>query len=178
VWAASAVPGGKVNAGALDRRRQVVVDVPWLHGGRITALRVSPDGTRALLVVQRGARSEVVVTGVVRAADGTPLRLARTAHALMPDLTSAVDAGWRDPSQVAVLGARSGTAGTYVWNVRVGGDVSDVKYAPIPPKHVPVGLAVSSSSVDSYVRTAAGDALVSSLADWARIEVRSPSLPG
>jgi hypothetical protein len=178
VWAASGVPGGQVHAGALDRRGQVTVAVPWLQGARIRAVRVSPDGTRALLVVQRGARTEVVVTGVVRAADGTPLRLARTAQVLMPDLVSAVDAGWRDPAQVAVLGVRSGTPGTYVWNVRVGGDVSDAKSAQVPPKQVPVGLAVSSSSVDSYVRTAAGDALVSSLADWGRIEVRAPSLPG
>jgi hypothetical protein len=178
VWAASGVPGGKVHAGALDRRGQVTVDVPWLGSGRIRALRVSPDGTRALLVVQRGGRTDVVVSGVVRRADGTPLQLARTAHVLLPDLTSAVDAGWRDPQQAAVLGARSGITGTFVWNVKVGGDVSDVRSAPIPPKQVPVGLAVSGSSVDTYVRTAAGDALVSSLADWGRIAVRAPALPG
>ncbi len=177
VWAASGVPGGKVVAGALDRR-QVTVDVPWLGSDLVRALRVSPDGTRALLVVQRGGRTDVVVSGVVRAADGTPVRLARTAFVLLPDLTSAVDAGWRDPQQVAVLGARIGTAATFVWNVKVGGDVSDVKSAPIPPKQVPVGLAVSGSSVDTYVRTAAGEALVSSLADWERIEVRAPALPG
>lgn len=178
VWAASNVPGGRVQAGAMDRRRQVVVAVPWLRGGRIAALRVSPDGTRALLVVHRGSRTDVLVSGVVRAADGTPLRLAGSGHVLLPDLTSAVDVGWRDQQQVAVLGARRGTPGTFVWNVKVGGDLSDVKSARIPPKQVPVGLAVSFSSVDSYVRTAAGDALVSSLADWGRIEVRAPALPG
>ena len=42
-----------------------------------------------------------------------------------------------------------------------------------------VGLAVSGTSVDTYVRTAAGGALLSSLGGgWKAIDVRAPALPG
>ena len=182
VWAASSVPGGPVLAGGAGRRRQVTVAVPWLGTGRILSLRISPEGARALLVVQRGDRTEAVVSGVVRAADGTPLRLARGALSLLPDLTSAVDAGWRDPLQVAVLGVRSGSPRTSVWGVRVGGDASALG-SEIPARQQAVGLVVSGASVDIYVRTAArtaaGGALLSSLGGgWKAIDVRAPALPG
>jgi hypothetical protein len=178
VWAASSVPGGPVLAGGAGRRRKVTVAVPWLGTGRILSLRISPEGTRALLVVQRGTRTEVVVSGVVRAADGTPLRLARGAQSLLPDLTSGLDAGWRDPLQIAVLGARSGSPKTFVWAVRTGGDVSALG-SEIPARQAAVGLAVSGASVDTYVRTAAGTALVSSLGgSWKPIDVPAPALPG
>jgi hypothetical protein len=177
VWAASSVPGGPVLAGGAGRR-QVTVAVPWLGSGTILSLRISPEGARALLVVQRGARTEAVVSGVVRAADGTPLRLARGALSLLPDLTSAVDAGWRDPLQVAVLGVRSGSSKTSVWGVRAGGDVSSLG-SEIPAGQSAVGLVVSGASVDTYVRTAADRALLSSLGGgWKVIDLRAPALPG
>ena len=109
VWAASSVPGGPLLAGGVGRRAQVTVAVPWLGARRILSLRISPEGTRALLVVQSGTGTEVLVSGVVRAADGTPLRLANGALSLLPDVTAGVDAGWRDPLQMAVLGVRSGS---------------------------------------------------------------------
>jgi hypothetical protein len=177
VWAASSVPGGQVLAGSAGRR-QVAVAVPWLHAGRVLSLRISPEGTRALLVVQRGNSTEVVVSGVVRRADGTPLRLAADALSLIPDLTAAVDAGWRDPLQMAVLGVRSGSPKTFVWAVSTGGDVSALG-SEIPAKQQAVGLAVSGASVDTYVRTAAGGALLSTLGGgWKAIDVRAPALPG
>jgi hypothetical protein len=177
VWAASSVPGGPVLAGGVGRR-QVVVAVPWLGTGRILSLRISPEGTRALLVVQRGTRTEAVVSGVLRGADGTPLRLARGALSLLPDLTYGVDAGWRDPLQMAVLGIRAGSPKTFVWVVRPGGDVSALG-SEIPVRQEAVGLAVSGASVDTYVRTAAGGALLSSLGGgWKPIDVRAPALPG
>jgi hypothetical protein len=177
VWAASSVPGGPVLAGGVGRR-QVTVAVPWLGTGRILSLRISPEGTRALLVVQRGTGAEVVVSGVVRSADGTPLRLAAGALPLLPDLTAGVDAGWRDPLQMAVLGVRSGSPKTFVWAVKTGGDVSALG-SEIPAKQQAVGLAVSGASVDTYVRTAAGGALLNSLGGgWKAIDVRAPALPG
>jgi hypothetical protein len=152
--------------------------VPWLGTGKILSLRISPEGTRALLVVQRGTRMLAVVTGVVRAPDGTPLRLARAALSLLPDLTVGVDAGWRDPLQVAVLGMRSGSAKTFVWAVGAGGDVFALG-SEISSRQAAVGLAVSGASVDTYVRTAAGGALLSSLGGgWKAIDVRAPALPG
>ncbi len=165
-------------AGGVGRRRQVTVAVPWLGAGRILSLRISPEGTRALLVVQRRTGTQVLVSGVVRRADGTPLRLARAALSLLPDLTAGVDAGWRDPLQMAVLGVRSGSPKTFVWAVRAGGEVSALG-SEIPAKQQAVGLAVSGASVDTYVRTASGGALLSSLGGgWKAIDVQAPALPG
>ena len=62
--------------------------------------------------------------------------------------------------------------------MKAGGDVS-VLGSEIPAKQQAVGLAVSGASVDTYVRTSAGGALLSSLGGgWEAIDVRAPALPG
>ena len=49
--------------------------VPWLAEASVSELRISRDGTRALLVTGQGGRSHVLVAGIVRDADGVPRTL-------------------------------------------------------------------------------------------------------
>jgi hypothetical protein len=177
IWAASAVPGGALWAGRLDHR-QVPVTVPWLGTGTITAARISPEGTRALLVVRRGTTTEVVVTGVVRAPDGTPRSLAKQALTLLPDLVAATDAVWSAPDTAAVLGVRRGTDGTFVWNVHLGGEADELVLKAVNARRGLQGLAVSENGIDVYVRIQDGRALGSETGSWKDLEITAPVMPG
>ncbi|WP_052209802.1 LpqB family beta-propeller domain-containing protein [Kocuria sp. ZOR0020] len=50
----------------------VTVDADWLDGRTVTSLKISRDGTRALLVVADGDSSQILISGVRRDSDGTP----------------------------------------------------------------------------------------------------------
>jgi hypothetical protein len=182
IWAASSVPGGPLLASTLEPRRQVTVDVPWLAGGSITAVRISPEGSRALLVVRRGRRTEVLVSGVERAVGGQPLRLVKGPPlSLVPDLVSATDAVWLGTDSVALLGARAEKPQqAFVWTAEVGGEFEELVVASVPGR-AHEGLAVSASSVDIYVRvrTARGrGALGASGGVWTLLAVQALAMPG
>ncbi len=177
LWAASSVPGGPLVASTLEAARQVTVDVPWLRGGRITAVRISPEGSRALLVVQRASRTEVLVSGVVRAVGGRPLRLVGPPLSLVPDLVSAADAVWRGADHVAVLGVRAGSPQTFVWTAQVGGEIETLVSSPVTERAD--GLAVSGTGVDVYVRTAGGRRALGTIGgQWTTVAVRALAMPG
>ncbi len=180
IWAASSVPGGRLLASTLEPRRQVTVDVPWLAGGSITAVRISPEGSRALLVVRRGTRTEVLVSGVERAVGGQPLRLVKNPPlSLVPDLVSATDAVWRGADSVAVLGVRGvEPQQTLVWTAQVGGEIEELVSAFVPDR-APEGLAVSGTSVDVYVRKARGRGALGTIGGvWTPLAVRALAMPG
>ena len=44
----------------------------WLAGRTVKEFRVSREGTRALVITEQNGKTKVQVTGIVRAADGTP----------------------------------------------------------------------------------------------------------
>ncbi|WP_188667530.1 LpqB family beta-propeller domain-containing protein [Tersicoccus solisilvae] len=91
--APAARPGGGVNE----------VSAPWLRGRTITSLRLSRDGARALIVTVDDGKSSLWLSGVRRAADGTPRELTsalpiRTAH----PVNTAV---WLGDTEVVVMAA-------------------------------------------------------------------------
>jgi hypothetical protein len=53
----------------------VRVEAPWLAARTVTSLRISRGGARALVVTQQDGVSQLWLAGIVRDADGTPLRL-------------------------------------------------------------------------------------------------------
>ena len=90
----------------------------------MTALRISRDGTRALVASTRNGQSRIDVAGIVRDGRGRPLSLT-TPLLIGAGLTDVVDATWVDPITVAVLGrgrerhaGRSPTSSRSVPNVR------------------------------------------------------------
>ncbi len=133
VWTSLRQPRGSVVAGTVvgGRVRRLDVDAPWLRSGQVVSLRISREGTRALVVVDAvradGRRtSTLLLSGVERRANGEPVALGQPVR-LLTDLVRATDAVWFDDMHVAVLGMRrSGKVVLPVqpWVVDVGGDPS------------------------------------------------------
>ncbi len=102
VWTAAG-HGGTVSAVPLDQSGGPAARVAaeWLAGAQVTDLRISRDGTRALLITQEGGESKVLVAGIVRDGDGVPLRLGEPNELRSP--VAADSAAWADEITVAVL---------------------------------------------------------------------------
>ncbi|MFI7483316.1 LpqB family beta-propeller domain-containing protein [Kocuria sp. M1R5S2] len=75
LWAGDSA--GTVRAVSTGPRAEepVRVEASWLAARKITSLRISRGGTRALVVTQGDGVSQLWLTGVVRGPDGTPRRL-------------------------------------------------------------------------------------------------------
>ncbi|MEH0111043.1 LpqB family beta-propeller domain-containing protein [Tersicoccus sp. MR15.9] len=91
--AAAGRPGGGVNE----------VSAPWLRGRTITNLRLSRDGARALIITVDDGKSSIWISGVRRAADGTPRELTA---GLPIRSTHQVNTGvWIGDTEIVVMGA-------------------------------------------------------------------------
>jgi hypothetical protein len=174
-WVWSSTSDGRILAGRLGNRQQQI-QAPWLDGGAIRAVRISPEGARALLLISRGTTTQALVTGVVRRGDGTPVEFSSaTPVRVLGDLTRAVDGAWSDPRTVVVLGSRAPDAHLYVIQAQVGGEAGQPLFSS-PVSAAATGLAVS-SPVDVYVRTLDGRSAASVLGSWKPLDVRGLTSP-
>lgn len=99
------------------------IEAPELADGeQIRVFRISPDGTRALLVVGRDddPASRLLVAGVVRDAAGRPAGLSEPVPAA-PPLTSVTSARWSTPSELVAIGMREGDQHALPFRVPLGG---------------------------------------------------------
>ncbi|WP_269937263.1 LpqB family beta-propeller domain-containing protein [Arthrobacter sp. HY1533] len=78
----------------------VVLTVPWLVGQEVTTLRVSRDGTRALVISQANGVSQVSITGIFKSGDA-PKQL--TEPLSMVHTGSPTLGVWAGESSVAVM---------------------------------------------------------------------------
>lgn len=129
--------------------------VPWLAETSISELRISRDGTRALLVAAQGGRSQVLVAGIVRDADGvprtltTPLELAVTADpgSGIPVAVSVDRAKWvSEDSIAAVQTSADGEATPFILNLGAGPE-------PLAGLTGITGLSAGKGEQDIYVHT-------------------------
>lgn len=96
------VPGG---TGSPER-----VEVSGLDGGRITALRASPDGVRIALLVQKDSRKNLFIGRIERPAsngDG-PSVLVRELRPAAPQLADVTAMSWAPRGRLLVVGRESG----------------------------------------------------------------------
>lgn len=105
------------------------LDVPWIvEGERIREFRVSPDGTRALLVVGREARDEteqvppsrLLVAGIIRDGSGRPTGLDEPLS-VAPTLRSVASARWGTASELVAVGRRAADQFDQPFAVPLGG---------------------------------------------------------
>lgn len=94
----------------------VTVDAPVLEQGRVLAFRISPDGSRMALVVQRGRATTLGVARIVRSKTVTvdgwrPLDTSTPLNTASIDLVR--DVAWSDASTLVVLGS-AGRRGPYL----------------------------------------------------------------
>lgn len=74
----------------------------WLTGQSIVDFALSPEGSRAALVVANGATSQVLVSPVIRNDSGEPIGLAAPIS-ISSDIENAVRLSWFDNVTVAIL---------------------------------------------------------------------------
>ncbi|WP_458781601.1 LpqB family beta-propeller domain-containing protein [Arthrobacter sp. D3-16] len=118
-WVWSAGPGASGQTEVVAYRPTGVaegVNVPsvtlapaWLAGRTVKDFRISREGVRALVISEQNGKTRVQVTGIIRAADGTP-------RELTPPVTLATDSEpdqgvWVSDTTVAVM---KGTAASNV----------------------------------------------------------------
>ncbi|GAB6901025.1 LpqB family beta-propeller domain-containing protein [Kineosporia succinea] len=141
LWTADAagVHAVDVAQAATDEGR-VLVEADWLDGFDVRAMRISRDGTRAVLAIVDGGSPHVFLAGIVRDETGRPVRLTQP-QGVVPDLVSVRDVAWVDDKHVAVLGRRlpgaandgDETVSSNVdrpWIVEIGGRIQPI--APVP----------------------------------------------
>ena len=90
----------------------------WLSGQRITAFALSPEGSRAALIVDRGATNQVLLTSVIRNQSGTPIELA-SPIALAAELSNPTLVSWFDQVTLSILTTQSDSSNVAL--VEIGG---------------------------------------------------------
>lgn len=116
-----------------ERSKPVALDVGWLRGRSVVALRLADDGQRIGVVSTdaRGASPQVDVAGVVRSANGLPERLAEPLR-IASTLTLARDLVWVDQTSIAVLGRITPDSPVRVWIAEVGGRMLAAAVSDVP----------------------------------------------
>jgi hypothetical protein len=84
--------------------REIVA--PWLANRTVVALRVASDNQRVALITsdRAGGDVQILVAGIVRAANGAAVSLATEPLRVGWTLTAATDLTWADDSTLAVVG--------------------------------------------------------------------------
>jgi len=106
VWAIGE-RGGKQEMWRFEGGKSTVVSAPVLSGGKVTAFRISPDGTRMAVIRTVGQRSELGLARITRSdrvtVDGwQPLDLTQPNT---PSIDAIRDVGWLTATNLLVLGA-------------------------------------------------------------------------
>jgi Lipoprotein LpqB beta-propeller domain/Sporulation and spore germination len=92
----------------LRDREKIAVDVPDLGTGRITALRVAPDGTRIALLVRDGGRTTLELGRVERTgAAERPQIAVKDLRQVAPQLEDVAAVSWAGLSRLLVVGRES-----------------------------------------------------------------------
>ena len=117
------------------------VSAPTLAGlGLATALRLSPDGVRAAVVVEGPEGLALYVGTVVRAEDGSVAL--RDLRDVAPSLSQVADVAWRDSDTLLVLAGDAGEDRIVPYDVSVDGwGLVAVPTAGLPSQPTSIGAA-------------------------------------
>ena len=90
----------------------------WLGGQSIIAFALSPEGSRAALIVDRGASNQVLLASVIRDQTGTPIELAEPI-ALAAELSNPTLVSWFDKVTLSILSSQTDSSNISL--VEIGG---------------------------------------------------------
>jgi len=173
VWTSPAANSGWVYAASLDSDI-VKVRAPWLKHMQVVGLRLSRDGSRAVVAVRYRGQAHLFLTGVVRGTDGQARpRLLTQPIGLIPDLQTVKDVAWVDEDQVVVLGRRSSDRDERPWVVQIGGTIT-------PATVVSGAESIAAGNGESSLMAGTPNGIqVRSGALWVKVSsARWPAFPG
>ena len=90
----------------------------WLSGQSISAFALSPEGSRAAMIVGQGASSQVLLTSVIRNPAGTPIELA-SPITLVAELSNPTLVSWFDQVTLSIFTSQSDSSNVTL--VEIGG---------------------------------------------------------
>ncbi len=131
-------------------RKQRLIEAPWLVERTVVALRMSPDGNRALVVSNGAGGLQIGLSGVQRGSDNQPLGL-RPPLSLAGSIVEATDAAWVDDESAAVIGRKTTKEQLRPLLVNFSGPSE-----PLPPVAVPVAIRCLGGQRGLLVRTEDG----------------------
>lgn len=137
------------------------IQAPWLAGAEIADFALSPEGSRVAVLVGGGS-NQVLVAGVVRDEDGTPIRLS-SPISIAEEVENPTKLAWFDSVTVAVLNSETETSNISL--VSIGGTtriiqgVNDVR-----------SLVALGDSSNLYALKASGELVVFRGSFWSTIE--------
>lgn len=158
VWTAGPGDGGATEAvayrpaGTAEGAQvpKAVLTAPWLAGRTVEDLRVSRDGTRALVLTTQGGSTALQLAGVLRTADGTPRELT-TPITLSTTVKDPRRAVWVDDTTVLVSGLSASDPVTPELVSLKGGDPR-----PLPPLPGIQSISAGNGEQEIYAQTPAG----------------------
>lgn len=169
VWSTPTACDGTVLATATPQVRTQVVAAPWLRGAELVSLRVSSEGSRALVLSRRGGVTTLHVSAVLRADDGRPVGLG-PGHLVLPDVVEADDVVWADNRRAVLLGSRRQLVGDVLknseempWVLQVGGDARGT--SPVKTGD-PVAVAAGTNGQPLFVQLSDGTTVTRSGVNW------------
>lgn len=129
---------------------KVVLRPAWLTGRTVEELRMSRDGTRALVLSSQGGTTVLQLAGVVRAADGTPRDLT-TPITLTTTEKNPRRAVWVDETTILVSGVSASDPVTPELVRLKGGDPTE-----LPPLAGIQSVSAGNGEQEIYAQTASG----------------------
>ena len=128
LWAINAT----VDADDEDAAAPQHVPTPWLGQRLVQAAVVSPEGSRVAVIseVRRGSGSTLEIAGVVRRANGLPIKTSPQTFRIGAELVEMIEAVWVGPTTLAVIGRRDKQAVLQPYLVHVGGQVEAMTESP------------------------------------------------
>jgi hypothetical protein len=170
VWTARSVPGGLIRATRLGQGTREVTGTDWPSGFRVTSVRLSRDGTRALIGGDRAGKGLLFVCAVQRNTDQVPVGLGPPLSVLTA-LTEVRATAWVDQRRVVVFGrGEDGAIG--VWQVEVGGAATSLGGPP-------GAVTVTAGNGEIYVGTEESVVYRWDQSSWERVGTGTwPALPG
>lgn len=157
VWVASGTTLYRV---AASGRADTITVGGLPAGARITALRLSPEGSRLAMVIDANGLSQAYVGTVARGAGRVSVE---AVSPISPVDFRVIDVAWNDALKLFLVGVPVGTADTHVVEVQVDGSLWSSRSAPALPG-VPDSITVA-ESLPAWV-SVGGSVYQQSLGSW------------
>ncbi|WP_324652634.1 LpqB family beta-propeller domain-containing protein [Georgenia sp. H159] len=173
IWTTPRISDGSLQA-FLPNGRASDVNASWLDDATVRSLRVSRDGTRAVVVWESDGISHVEVAAVLRESDARPVALGEPVR-IGESLTTALAVTWVDEQTIGVLGSSGADSAPAVHLVTIGGPTTEL---PAVPDATNVAAATGDRTL--VVGTAAGELYERNGLGWtlAATDVYDPAYPG